>query len=129
MGIRERRARQKSSLRRQILDAARQMFAEEGYERVSMRRLAARIEYSPTAIYLYFKDKDELFRAICDETSRRWRGASGNGDGSSTPTTHSPAPRRSARIHHLRAQASRALHRHLHAAAWPRWQAGFAGAG
>ena len=33
-----------------------------------MRRLAERIEYSPTTIYLHFKDKDELLRAVCDET-------------------------------------------------------------
>ncbi|MFP5379132.1 MAG: TetR/AcrR family transcriptional regulator [Vicinamibacteria bacterium] len=68
MGIAERRARQKTSLRRQILDAALQMFAEEGYEAVTMRRLAQRIEYSPTAIYLHFADKDDLFRAVSDET-------------------------------------------------------------
>jgi AcrR family transcriptional regulator len=68
MGIAERRARQKTSLREEILAAARQMFAEEGYEAVSMRRLAERIEYSPTAIYLHFEDKDALFRAICEET-------------------------------------------------------------
>lgn len=68
MGIAERRARHKSSLRRRILDAAREMFASEGYEAVSMRRLAERIEYSPTAIYLQFEDKDDLFRAVCDET-------------------------------------------------------------
>lgn len=68
MGIAERRARQKTSLRQDILDAARQMFAEEGYDRVSMRRLAERIEYSPTAIYLQFEDKDDLFKAVCEET-------------------------------------------------------------
>ena len=68
MGIAERRARQKSSLRQDILDAARQMFADEGFAAVSMRRLAERIEYSPTAIYLHFADKDELFKAVCDET-------------------------------------------------------------
>ena len=56
------------SLRGEILDAARRMFAEEGNEQVSMRRLAERIEYSPTTIYLYFEDKDDLFRAVCDET-------------------------------------------------------------
>ena len=71
MGIAERRARQKTSLRRQILDAARTMFAEEGYEAVTMRRLAERIEYSPTAIYLHFEDKDDLFRALSDETFER----------------------------------------------------------
>jgi AcrR family transcriptional regulator len=68
MGIAERRARHKTSLRQEILAAARQMFAEDGYEAVSMRKLAERIEYSPTAIYLHFADKDALFRAICDET-------------------------------------------------------------
>src|SRR5512139_3820069 len=68
MGTAERRARQKASLRGEILDAARRMFADEGYEAVSMRRLAERIEYSPTTIYLYFEDKAELFHAVCDET-------------------------------------------------------------
>jgi AcrR family transcriptional regulator len=68
MGTAERRAREKASLRGEILDAARQMFVEEGYEQVSMRRLAERIEYSPTTIYLYFEDKDDLFRAVCEET-------------------------------------------------------------
>jgi AcrR family transcriptional regulator len=68
MGTAERRAREKASLRGEILDAARQMFAEEGYEQLSMRRLAERIEYSPTTIYLYFEDKDDLFRAVCEET-------------------------------------------------------------
>jgi AcrR family transcriptional regulator len=68
MGTLERRARHKQSLRREILDAARAMFREEGYESVTMRRIAERIEYSPTTIYLYFEDKDDLFHAICEET-------------------------------------------------------------
>jgi AcrR family transcriptional regulator len=67
MGIAERRTRHKASLRNEILDAARALFVEEGYEAVSMRKVAQRIEYSPTTIYLYFKDKDELFQAICEE--------------------------------------------------------------
>lgn len=68
MGSTERRQNHRASLRREILDAASRLFAEEGYQRVTMRRLAERIEYSPTTIYLYFKDKDELLRAVCDET-------------------------------------------------------------
>jgi AcrR family transcriptional regulator len=71
MGIAERRAREKSSLRQEILAAARQMFVEVGYEAVSMRKLAERIEYSPTAIYLHFEDKETLFRAVCEETFDR----------------------------------------------------------
>jgi AcrR family transcriptional regulator len=71
MGTTERRARAKVELRQKILDAARALFIEEGYEAVSMRKIAQRIEYSPTAIYLHFEDKQALFRAVCDETFER----------------------------------------------------------
>ena len=63
MGVIERREREKQELRQQILDRAREMFAAEGYEAVTMRKIAEAIEYSPTAIYLYFKDKEDLFKA------------------------------------------------------------------
>ena len=66
MGIQERRQREKEELRDLILDAARELFAERGYDAVTMRGIAERIEYSPTAIYLYFQDKESLIRAICD---------------------------------------------------------------
>jgi len=68
MGVRERRAREKRYLRQEIMDAASELFVKEGYENVSMRRIADRIEYSPTTIYLYFKDKAELLESICQET-------------------------------------------------------------
>lgn len=68
MGVTERRARQKENLRGEILDVARQMFVEEGYAGVSMRKIAERIEYSPTTIYLHFKDKGEIFNQLCEET-------------------------------------------------------------
>src|SRR5215510_8685404 len=68
MGVRERRAREKRYLRQEILDAASALFVKEGFENVSMRRIADRIEYSPTTIYLYFKDKAELLESICQET-------------------------------------------------------------
>jgi AcrR family transcriptional regulator len=68
MGSPERRARAKVALRQRILDAARELFVNEGYDAVSMRRIAARIEYSPTAIYLHFPDKESILTALCDET-------------------------------------------------------------
>jgi AcrR family transcriptional regulator len=68
MGVTERRERQKLALRQEILTAARELFVKEGYENVSMRRIAEKIEYSPTTIYLYFRDKDELLHEMCDET-------------------------------------------------------------
>ena len=68
MGTKERRAREKEQLRRQILAAARELFVNEGYEKVSMRKIADKIEYSPTTIYLYFKDKADLLDSVCKET-------------------------------------------------------------
>jgi AcrR family transcriptional regulator len=68
VGVKERRAREKKELRQEILDAARELFAKEGYEDVSMRKIAEKIDYSATTIYLYFRDKDELLHSICEET-------------------------------------------------------------
>src|SRR5215468_8594986 len=68
MGVRERRARQKESIREEILDAARTLFVKEGYEHVSIRKIAERIEYAPGTIYLYFRDKAEILERLCDET-------------------------------------------------------------
>jgi len=68
MSVADRRKREKLALRQEILTAARQLFAKEGYESVSMRRIAQKIEYSPTTIYLYFKDKRELIFELCEET-------------------------------------------------------------
>ena len=67
MGVKERRAREKKLLRQEILDAASELFVREGYENVSMRRVADKIEYSPTTIYLYFHDKAELLESVCQE--------------------------------------------------------------
>lgn len=67
MGITERREREREEVRRKILDAAREQFATEGYEKVTMRGIADAIEYSPTTIYHHFEDKDDLVRCLCDE--------------------------------------------------------------
>lgn len=66
MGTKERREREREEMREAIVDAAREMFATEGYEAVTMRRIAEKIEYSATAIYFHFKDKQAVIRAICD---------------------------------------------------------------
>jgi AcrR family transcriptional regulator len=71
MGVQERRAREKKELRQEILDAARDLFVREGFENVSMRKIAEKIEYSPTTIYWYFKDKADLLDCICEETFAR----------------------------------------------------------
>ena len=67
MGVKERREREKLAVRKEILDAARELFIKEGYESVSMRKIADKIEYSPTTIYLYFDDKAQLVHSLCEE--------------------------------------------------------------
>lgn len=67
MGVRERREREKTLLRQEILDAARDILVREGYEGLSMRKVADKIDYSPTAIYLYFKDRDDLVFSVCQQ--------------------------------------------------------------
>jgi AcrR family transcriptional regulator len=71
MGVKERREREKSETRDKILDAARELFVTEGFEGVSMRKVAEKIEYSPTAIYVHFADKQELFRELCHQDYAR----------------------------------------------------------
>jgi|ERR1017187_9925538 AcrR family transcriptional regulator len=71
MGVKERREREKSETRDKILDAARELFVTEGYEGISMRRVAEKIEYSPTAIYVHFADKSELFQELCQQDFAR----------------------------------------------------------
>jgi AcrR family transcriptional regulator len=71
MGTVERREREREEVRRKILDAARDLFASEGYDKVTMRRIAEAIEYSPTTIYNHFEDKDDLVRALCEEDFAR----------------------------------------------------------
>jgi AcrR family transcriptional regulator len=64
MGILERKEREKHEMRLKILETAKQIFIEEGFEKASIRAIADRIEYSPATIYLYFKDKNELFFSL-----------------------------------------------------------------
>lgn len=64
MGIQDRKERDREALRRKIIEAAIQLFREQGYANVSMRKIAKRIEYSVGTLYLYYRDKDELFLAV-----------------------------------------------------------------
>ena len=64
MTIASRKERQKEELRTKILQTAKELFMEHGFEHTSIRNIAERIEYSPTTIYLYFKDKDDIFHAL-----------------------------------------------------------------
>ncbi len=56
----KRREQKKADLHQEILVAAAKLFEEKGYEDFSLRQVAEAIGYTPTTIYLYFKDKDDL---------------------------------------------------------------------
>ena len=56
-----------TGLQRIILDTARQLLTSVGYAQVSMRKIANKIGYSATSIYLYYGNKDELVHALIDE--------------------------------------------------------------
>jgi AcrR family transcriptional regulator len=60
MGITERKEKEKQEMQRLILDTAKKLFLEQGFEKVTIRSIAQKIEYSPATIYLYFKDKDQI---------------------------------------------------------------------
>ena len=87
MGIKERQERERESVRRAILDAARDLFTTEGYRNVSIRKIAERIEYSPAAIYSYFPSKDDIFFALAEEGFRLL------GDPAGVSTALEPLPR------------------------------------
>ncbi|WP_319541444.1 TetR/AcrR family transcriptional regulator [uncultured Pseudodesulfovibrio sp.] len=67
-----RRERDREKMRRCILDAAKQLFVKEGFENVSMRRIAKTIEYSPAAIYRYFRNKREILSVLREEGFARY---------------------------------------------------------
>lgn len=67
MGSQERKTREGEATRRRILDFARELFASNGYQAVTMREIAKKIKYTPTAIYFHFKDKESLLRELCRE--------------------------------------------------------------
>lgn len=63
-GVRVRHDEEKAAMRNMILEAATQIILADGYENLSMRKLAAAIGYSPTTIYIYYKDKHAIVHDI-----------------------------------------------------------------
>jgi len=51
-------------MKKQILDAAMDLFLEAGFDNVSMRNISERIEYSPGTIYLYFRDMNDILFSL-----------------------------------------------------------------
>lgn len=60
MGVIERRRREKDVRRELAIDAAMNIYEEEGYHAITMEKIAEKSELSRAALYLYFKNKDEI---------------------------------------------------------------------
>jgi AcrR family transcriptional regulator len=54
--------------RDEILHAAKELFLEQGYDSTTIRKIADRVGISAPALYLYFRDKEALLLALCDQT-------------------------------------------------------------
>jgi AcrR family transcriptional regulator len=69
--VAQRRARNRDSVRLTLIDAARDVLAQEGYDGLTIRRVAERAEYSLGTVYGYFADKDDLLYALVLEDFNR----------------------------------------------------------
>jgi AcrR family transcriptional regulator len=68
-----RRERSKAANRQAILDAARRVFAQLGYETASVRDIIRGTDLASGTFYNYFKSKEEVFEALADDGARRFR--------------------------------------------------------
>ena len=64
MGIQERKQRERERRRQQIIVAAKRVFSERGFSKATMEDIAREAELSPGTLYLYFKNKDELYASL-----------------------------------------------------------------
>ena len=64
MGIQERKERERERRRQQIIVAAKRVFSIKGFSKTTMEDIAKEAELSPGTLYLYFKNKDELYASL-----------------------------------------------------------------
>ena len=64
MGIQERKERERERRRQQIIVATKKVFSEKGFNKATMDDIAGEAELSPGTLYLYFKNKEELYASL-----------------------------------------------------------------
>ncbi|MGA1341970.1 MAG: TetR/AcrR family transcriptional regulator [Hyphomonas sp.] len=67
------RANTKAANRRAILTAARRVFALIGYEATTVRDIIRETELASGTFYNYFRSKEEVFQAIAEDSTHRFR--------------------------------------------------------
>ena len=66
--IAERRLEEKEARRKQIVDAAEEVYADTGWDELTIDQVARRARLSRALVYVYFKDKFDLHCAICERS-------------------------------------------------------------
>ena len=79
MTIEDRRDREKLQMKKLILQAAARIIVTDGYDKLSIRKIANQIEYSPAIIYHYFSNKDEILSQILRQGYQNLMSALGEG--------------------------------------------------
>lgn len=69
MGIQERRKMEKEKIKKEIHKAASEIIIDEGYSKLSIRKIASKIDYSPSLIYNYYENKADIVLSIWQEKS------------------------------------------------------------
>lgn len=64
MGIQERKEREKERRRQQIMVAAKRLFIQKGFGKATMEDIAREAELSAGTLYLYFKNKNDLYASL-----------------------------------------------------------------
>lgn len=71
MGIKERRKIEKERIKKEIHKAASEIIIEEGYSKLSIRKIATKIDYSPSLIYNYYENKADIVLSIWQDKSEK----------------------------------------------------------
>ena len=67
LSVQKRREKQKAELRSELVAAAHKLVQEEGYEGLTIRKLAKRVGYAPMSVYSYFADKQDILFALAED--------------------------------------------------------------
>lgn len=67
LSVQKRREKQKAELRSELVQAAHKLVQEEGYEGLTIRKLAKRVGYAPMSVYSYFADKQDILFALAED--------------------------------------------------------------
>jgi AcrR family transcriptional regulator len=67
LNVQKRREKQKAELRSELVEAAHKLVQEEGYEGLTIRKLAKRVGYAPMSVYSYFADKQDLLFVLAED--------------------------------------------------------------